>query len=310
MLLLVSLDLLPAQIKTKVTGANLMSINYDPIIEGRIEADEVHIGKGVVIQEGVLITGKGGPARKVVLGDFCFIGRHTQILTPEFKLGDYSKLHAYSYVHGERPMQIGHNCWIGGNTVLDSLGGLDIDDNVGIGAHSQVWTHIQFGDVVEGCRFYSKKYMHIGKDAWFVGHCIVSPVRVGDKSMAMVGSVVTKDMLPNHVYAGVPAKDVTDKVGPQFEERSVEQKMAKMQDLIQTFFTQHPDYTGQLAIIRSPEERREGISCFDVSRRTYTKTYSQAEVAFLKAHVPLVKFTPDGEAPFVVPQQIVEPFPG
>ncbi|MBN1658069.1 MAG: hypothetical protein JXA93_06685 [Anaerolineae bacterium] len=281
-----------------------MNITYQSMIEGTIEARDVEIGKGVVVEEGVVITGKGGPARKVVLGDFCYIGRHTRIITPEFRLGDYSKLHAFSFAHGEKRMQIGRNCWIGGNTVLDSNGGLDIDDNVGIGAHSQIWTHVQFGDIVEGCRFYSNKYMHVGKDAWFVGHCVVSPVRVGEKSMALVGSVVTKDMLPNHIYAGVPAADVTHKLGTQFEERTVEEKAAILQGLIAAFTAQHPEYLGQLQVVRSPEEVQEGVCCFDVSTRTYARTYSQAEVAFLKAHVPLVKFTPAGAPPFV---QLEEP---
>jgi len=286
-----------------------MNPDYEPVIKGQIDADDVLIGKGVVVEEGVLITGGANRARRVRLGDFCFIGRHTRILVPDFCLGDYSKIHAYSFAHGEKPMQIGRNCWIGGNVILDSNGGLDIDDNVGIGAHSQVWTHMQFGDIVEGSRFYSRKYMHIEGDAWFVGHCIVSSVRVGRKSMALVGSVVTRDMLPNHVYAGVPAIDVTEKLGFQFEARTREQKASKLQALINRFVTENPKYEGQLAVIRSPEDRREGVCCFDVSRRTYTRTYSEAEVAFLKAHVPLIKFTPEGEPPFVTPQRRLEPFP-
>ena len=272
-------------------------------IEGIIDAEEIVIGKGVVVEKGASITGKHGPAKKVVLGDFCYIGRDTQIMAPEFSLGDYSKLHAGGFCHGERPLQIGRNCWIGGNCVLDSMGGLDIDDNVGIGAASQLWTHIQFGDIVEGSRFFSKKYMHVGKDAWFVGHCIVSPVRVGEKSMAMVGSVVTRDMLANHVYAGVPAKDVTDKLGPQFEQRSTEQKAAVLERLVAAFVQQHPEHAGQFVVARSAEEFQPGKCCFDVSRREYTQTYSAAEIAFFRTHVPLVKFTPAGAPPFVVPQQ-------
>jgi hypothetical protein len=126
--------------------------------------------------------------------------------------------------------------------------------------------------------------------------------------MAMVGSVLTRDMRPNHIYAGVPAADVSDKLGFQFEKRTVDQKAAKLQELIDAFSLIHPEYKGQLLVIRRPEEKREGICCFDVSRRTYTRTYSPAEVAFLKAHVPLVKFTAEGEPPFVVPQQSVKPF--
>jgi acetyltransferase-like isoleucine patch superfamily enzyme len=268
-------------------------------ILGKIDAEEIVIGQGVLVEEGVLITGKNGRASRVVLGDFCTIGRETKILAPEFRLGDYSKLHAHSFAHGERPLQIGRNCWIGGNTVLDSMGGLVIDDNVGIGSQSQIWTHIRFGDVVEGCRFFQEKSMWIRKDAWFVGHCVVSPVEVGERSMALAGSVVTRDMLANHVYGGVPAVDLTDRIGGQFEERSVGAKAAKLRELIDAFTTRHPGYDGKLLVATSPEEIRPGVCCFDVSRRVYTKTYSEAEVAFLKAHVPLVKFTPLGEPSFV-----------
>jgi acetyltransferase-like isoleucine patch superfamily enzyme len=276
--------------------------SWAPRIEGDIQAEELVIGKGVVVEEGVLITGRGGPAKKVVLGDFSFIGRQTRILAPEFRIGEYTKLHNFSLGYGDGPLQIGRDCWIGGHTVLDSMAGLDIDDFVGIGAHSQLWTHMQFGDIVEGCRFHSRRYMHVGKDAWFVGHCIVSPVRVGERSLALVGSVISRDMLPDHTYAGVPAKDITDKLGPQFEPRSVAQKADTLQELIRAFESRNPRFKHQLRVVRSPEEIVQGVCCFDVSRRVYTKTYSEAEVGFLKAHIPLVKFTPDGEPPFVVPQ--------
>lgn len=280
-----------------------MSEKYlEPAIRGRIVADEIVIGKGVVVEEGVVITGKEGPARKVVLGDFCYIGRESRIIVPEFSLGDYSKLNAYAFAHGIQPMRIGRNCWFGGNVVLDSLGGLDIDDNVGIGAQSQIWTHIQFGDIVEGSRFHSQKYMYIGKDAWFVGHCIVSPVMVGERSMAMVGSVITKDMEPNHIYAGMPAKDVTDKLGEQFAPRTTTEKATKLNEIVESFYARHPQYRGHLQVVTSADQITRGLCCFDVSRRVYTKTYSEAEVAFMKENVPLVKFRPDGEQPFVVPR--------
>jgi hypothetical protein len=179
------------------------------------------------------------------------------------------------------------------------VGGLVIDDNVGIGSQSQIWTHIRFGDIVEGSRFHQEKSLWIGKDAWFVGHCVVSPVEVGERSMALAGSVVTRDMLPNHIYGGVPAVDLTDKLGGQFEERTVDAKAAKLRELIDAFTARHPAYGGKLLVVTSPVEIRPGVCCFDVSRRVYTKTCSEAEVAFLKAHVPLVKFTPLGEPPFV-----------
>ena len=272
---------------------------YEPRIEGEISADELVVGRGVVVERGVVIAGKGGAAKRVVLGDFCYIGRETRILVPEFRLGDYSKLHANSFLHGELPLQIGRNCWIGGNVVLDSMGGLDIDDNVGIGAHSQLWTHIQFGDIVEGCRFHSRQRMYVGRDAWFVGHCIVSPVAVGERSMAMAGSVVTHDMLPNHVYGGVPARDLTERLGHQFEERTIAQKADRLRQLIDEFCTRRPEFRGQLAVVENPGERVAGVTSFNVATRTYTKTFAEAEVAFLREQVPLIKFVPEGEPSFI-----------
>ena len=271
-------------------------------IDGTIDAEDVSIGRGVVVESGAVITGKHGSARRVVLGDFCFVGRETRILAPEFVMGDYSKLHASSFGHGEQALRIGRNCWIGGNTVLDSMGGLDIDDNVGIGAHSQLWTHMQFGDVVEGSRFYSRKYMHVEMDVWFVGHCIVSPVQVGARSLALVGSVVTADMLPNHVYGGVPARDLTDRMGPQFEERSADQKAARLGEFVTQFEARFPHHSGAIQVVSSASERDPDRCWFDVSTRTYRKTLHPAEVDFLRSNVPLIKFAPEGEGSFYRPE--------
>jgi acetyltransferase-like isoleucine patch superfamily enzyme len=273
--------------------------DYPARIDGEIDADEVIIGKGVVVEPGAIIRGKSGRAKRVILGDFCYIGGNVKVLAPEFRLGDYSKLHSGTFAHGIKPLQIGRNCWIGGDCVLDSMGGLDIDDNVGIGAQSQLWTHIRFGDVVEGSRFHSTTYMHIKKDAWFVGHCIVSPVKVGERSLALVGSVITKDMQPNHVYGGVPARDLTDRMGPQFETLTVDEKAERLRHLIDEFESQHPEYAGKLEVVTNSSERPAGRPWLDVSTRTYAKSYHPAEVAFLKANVPIVKFIADDESSFI-----------
>lgn len=262
-------------------------------ILGSIQADVIEIGKGVVVEEGVVIKGKNGPAEYVRLGDFSFIGRETVIITPHFEIGDYSKFHANGFGHGELPLRIGRNCWIGGNVVLDSMGGLDIDDNVGIGASSQIWTHIMFGDIIEGCRFNSRRYMHIGRDAWFVGHCIVSPVVVEERSMAMAGSVITRDMESNHIYAGVPAVDITSKIGPQFVNRSADEKQSHLTSVISEFVESNPEFADTLyACTEYPEQLNESVTYFNVSDRTYTQRFSAAEIAFMRKHVPTIKFVP------------------
>jgi acetyltransferase-like isoleucine patch superfamily enzyme len=261
-------------------------------IRGKIESDDVTLGEGVVIEEGVVIR-----ANKVVIGDYAYIGANTKVFVPEFKLGEYTRLNADSFAGGKLPLQIGRHCYIGAKVRLDSHGGLDIDDNVGIGDHSQIWTHIKHGDTTRGCRFATEKYMHIGKDAWFVGHSLVSPVYVGEKSMALLGSVITRDMMPNHTYAGVPAVDVTAKVGPQFEALSIEQKAALLKLEIQKFELRYPQFADALKVAG---EYESGVTCFDVVNETYTKTRSAAEIAFFKS--TSVKYVPHGEGAFVVPQ--------
>jgi acetyltransferase-like isoleucine patch superfamily enzyme len=270
-------------------------------ILGQIDAETVTIGHGVVVEEGAVIAGKGGPAGHVHLGNFSYVGRGVRIMAPEFCLGDYSKLHAGSFGHGVHPLRIGRNCWIGGNTVLDAMGGLDIADNVGIGAQSQLWSHIQFGDVIEGCRFHSQQYLHVQEDAWLVGRCILSPVVVGRRSMALAGSVITKDMEENHVYAGVPAKDITAKVGPQFEERTLEQKAKALEKVLRGFEDQHPQHSGRVRILEDAGTVEEGVTYIDLTNRSYTQTLSDAEVDFFKAHVPLLKFVPKSAPLFFEP---------
>lgn len=272
-------------------------------IKGTIRAKNVIIHPGATLDESAVICGPdGNEAEEVVLGAHSFIGPNVKIMVPTFRMGDYSKLHSFSFARGEKPMQIGRNCWIGGNCVLDSLGGLDIDDGVGIGAHSQIWTHIRFGDIVEGCRFNSSTYMHIGKDAWFVGHCIVSPIKVEEKAMALVGSVITKDMKANHIYGGSPAKDLTDKIGPQFENRTSSEKAKVLQNLIDEFEIENPKFAGMLKIVYSESEMLKNTekTYFNISNRTYTKKLNDAEVAFMKKNVPLIKFIPHDELEFIV----------
>lgn len=250
--------------------------SLEPYISGSIRTKTrgpVHVGKGVIVEEGAEII-----ADSVHLGDFSYIGKGVRIAVEDFSIGDYSKLHAYSFCYGRDSVSIGNCCWIGGNVVLDAMGGLHIEDGVGIGSHSQIWTHMKCGDIVQGCKYNFSRLVTIKEDAWLVGHCLVSPVQIGARSMAMLGSVITKDMEADHTYAGVPAKDVTDVFGPQFEFRTPEQKQAKLEEIVETFYKRHPHYRGAL----EPSD-------LNAVSRTYIKTYSPAEILFMREHVPLVK---------------------
>lgn len=261
------------------------------MIHKNIHSDEIAIGKNTIIDPSAIIRGINGNAKKIVIGDNCYIGANVQIICDDFSLGDYSKIQHNTNVHGYLPCHIGHNAWIGQYVIIDSIGGTTIGNNCGIGAHSQIWSHIKYGDTLEGCRFLSEKPMIIGNDVWFVGHCIVSPINAADKSMAMVGSVITKDMGYNEIYAGSPAKSISDKIGYQFAEVTADEKLAKMNAYIREWGGNAD--TVKIVLNASEMNFNNSKSYFNVTDRTYTKKGTDEEISFMKFLLPARgKFTP------------------
>ena len=257
-----------------------------------IQAEEVFIGKNTIIEPTAKIRGINGKAKRIVIGDNCYIGDNVQIICDDFSIGDYSKIQHNTNIHGYLPCKIGHNAWIGQYTIIDSIGGMTIGNNCGIGAHSQLWSHIKYGDTLEGCRFLMEKPMNIGNDVWFVGHCIVSPINAANKSMAMVGSVVTKDMVYNEIYAGSPAQSISNKVGNQFLDVGVEEKFIKMNNYLNEF---NPN-SKSIKIVKDFSKvniNNEEVSFFNVDSRTYTKRSTKVEIDFMKFLLPAkAKFIP------------------
>jgi acetyltransferase-like isoleucine patch superfamily enzyme len=249
-----------------------------------IQVENLRIGEGTVIEDSAIIRGINGPAKRIVIGDNCYIGKNVQIICDDFMIGDYSKIHHNTTVHGYKPCSIGHNAWIGQMCIIDSIGGVKIGNNCGIGASSQLWSHIKYGDTLEGCRFLSENSLTVGDDVWFVGHCIVSPITAADRSMAMVGSVITKNMERNQIYAGTPAKSISDKIGYQFDEVSESEKLKKLNEYLQ----QADVSPGKISIVNSTSEfdLEDEVSYFDVDSRTYTKKRSPDEINFMKFLLP------------------------
>jgi len=245
-----------------------MIINSDNYSEF-IQAEKVKIGINVSIGEGTRIIGVNGPAEYVEIGDNVTLDRDIFIMAPVFKIGDYSKIYKQCRISGYKPCTIGHNFWCDQNCILNCTDELTIGNNVGVGAYSQLWTHIKHGDVLEGCRFNSTKPMLIGDDVWFVGHCIVSPITAGNKSMLMVGSVVTKNMEENHIYGGAPAVDLTPKIGTQFIERSVDEKFDLMNlELAKFAGIQGSEVYNAICVVKTlPSELEAGKSYFVISER-------------------------------------------
>ena len=221
----------------------------------------------------------------IEIGDNVYIGPKVRIVgNGRVKIGDYTKIHEDCLILALKYVEIGHNCWFGERCVIDGSGGIKIGNNVGVGVASQLYSHVAHGDVLEGCQIFGHKELTIDDDAWLVGMCLVSPVHIGKKSVAYLGSVVTKDMNENSVYAGVPAIDITKKVGQPWQTRNPKEKLMMFHELLNDFKLSDPSFNSTciIPVIEWPNELVESISYFNVVTREYTKRLSANEIKFMK----------------------------
>jgi acetyltransferase-like isoleucine patch superfamily enzyme len=241
------------------------------------------IGERVIFGDNVVF---GPNCQKIAIGYGSFLGNDIYIDVPELKIGEYTTVHNHSTIHGYKPCKIGHNCWFGQNTIIDSIAGTNIGNNVGIGAFSQLWTHIKFGDTLAGCRWNKTKPLLVEDDVWFVGHCIVSPIHAKKGSMLLVGGVIAKDMEENRVYGGVPAKDLTEALGPQFKEVSQDQKEKMFISLYKDFLKQSnltpSHFRAEIVEDLQGVSSDEVTTYFCVKNRTYNPSRTENEFTFMK----------------------------
>lgn len=147
------------------------------------------IGENVVIENGVLVF----HPEHISLGNNVYIG-HRTILK-----GYYQK-----------EMRIGNDVWIGQDCFLHSGGGIVIDNGVGLGPQVMLLTiaHDEKsarGAIIAASQKPAPIKIETGCDIG-VGTIVLPGVTIGKYSQIGAGAVVTKNIPPYSVAAGVPAK--------------------------------------------------------------------------------------------------------
>jgi len=123
-----------------------------------------------------------------------------------------SRLFIYPAVHIVffSNIRFGERVAINHNSYLDARGGLDIGNFVMIGPNCVINTCDHgFGETSRPMFEQPLTYapVKIGNDVWIGANvCINKGVSIGDGTIVAAGSVVTKDLPPYSICAGVPAK--------------------------------------------------------------------------------------------------------
>lgn len=289
-----------------------------------IRAEHFSAGRGGRIENACLLSGLGGSAKRIEVGDHFFLGSDSKLLMPTVVTGDYVSLHNHLLANGLRPCFIGHNTWVGQNCVLNSNELLTIGNNVGIGAYTSVYTHGFFGELLEGCEVFNVAPVVIEDDAWLVGaYNVVSPgVTVGRRAIVLTSSVVSHDVAAERCVAGAPARDVTDRIKP-FRTVTIEEKLSLIKGFVGEYVAERgeshepsscgfevhctdgqvriievrstvapgdfaDDAEGVVYVAENPQEVRfAGVTVFDLTRKTYGKLGSDFEadvISFMNSY--------------------------
>ena len=111
-----------------------------------------------------------------------------------------------------RQLRVGRNCFFNVGCALDVHADLTIGDGAGLGQETMVLTAShKLGPPSRRFGSFEPLPVKIGTGAWLGARCTILPgVTVGDGAVVAAGAVVTKDVPPNALVAGVPAKIVRE----------------------------------------------------------------------------------------------------
>ena len=143
----------------------------------------------------------------------CFKLNHTMPYTEEYdtilrellgEIGEGSRLLTPTTIVRGKNVKIGKRVTVMNNSLFMSAGGITIEDDVLVAANAQL---ISNNHDPEEHAILTCKPVVLKRNCWIgAGATILPGVTVGENAIVGAGAVVTKDVAPNTVVGGIPAK--------------------------------------------------------------------------------------------------------
>lgn len=140
--------------------------------------------------------------------------RHLFYTMGGVKMGKNVIFHWRTEIRRPDMLSIGDGCIIGDNAILDARQGLTFGRNVNLSSNVSIYTlQHDHRDPNFACNQDKKKMsVEIDDRVWLGSNVIVLPgVHIGEGAVCCAGCVVTKDVEPYAVVAGIPAKKVSER---------------------------------------------------------------------------------------------------
>ena len=102
---------------------------------------------------------------------------------------------------------------IGDNSILDGRNGIIVGEDVVFASNVRIWTEQHdHEDPYFRCTTQKHDPVIIDRHAWIGSHTIIlHSVHIGEGAVVAAGAVVTKDVPPYTIVAGIPAKKIAER---------------------------------------------------------------------------------------------------
>lgn len=121
-------------------------------------------------------------------------------------IGDNFHLNLPFYSDFGRHIRIGNNVFINSGAMFTDLGGITIEDDVLIAPRVTIVT-VNHAQNLDDRRGVILQPVTIKRGAWIGANAtILGGVTIGENAIVAAGAVVSKDVAPNTIVGGVPAK--------------------------------------------------------------------------------------------------------